>query len=54
MNEVPCGPARDREVDEKLDSLLEFCGQLESYVKDMRRRLVCLEVATGLDRVNAR
>jgi len=54
MNEVPCGPARDREVDEKLDSLLEFLGEVASDVKDLRRRVANLEfvlrtVSIGVD-----
>jgi len=45
MNEGLCGPALEQAVEDRLDALLEFCGNLESDLKDVRRRIANLEVA---------
>jgi len=44
MTAEPCGPVREEEVDLKLDALLEFLGNVESDVKDLRRRVSDLEL----------
>jgi len=40
-----CGPAVECDCDGRLDVLLEYCGELESDVKDLRRRVALLEQA---------
>jgi len=49
MNEELCGPALDDIVWAQMDALLEYCGNLESDVKDLRRKLDQLE--RRMDRV---
>jgi len=44
MNGEPCGHALDDVVWSQLDTLLEYCGNLESDVKDLRRRVAALEL----------
>jgi len=52
MSAAPCGPAPEEELFSKLDSLLEYLGEIESDVKDLRRRMVKVERETGLDRIS--
>ena len=42
------GPVVECDCDGRLDVLLEYCGELESDVKDLRRRIGLLEQAIVL------
>jgi len=43
MSAELCGHALSDLAEEKFDALLEYCGNLESEVKDLGRRVALLE-----------